>query len=48
LSGVALRDDGHHGHHLSSERAAHASEIVKSRGLAARPASHHKPLMMHQ
>jgi hypothetical protein len=39
LSGVALRDDGDHAHHLSSERAAHASEIDKSPGLAARPAS---------
>lgn len=47
LSGVALRDDGDHGHHLSSERAAHASEIDNSRGLAARLASHRKRLMMH-
>jgi hypothetical protein len=48
LSGVALRDDGDHGHHLSSKRAAHASEIDKSRGLAARPASHRKPLMIDE
>jgi hypothetical protein len=29
LSGTALRDDGDHGHQLSSERTASASEIVK-------------------